>query len=235
MKKLRTNYRLAPFTPALAYARQAPAASRRCGPKARSTVHIVENSASSRALPIVAFYRRRFPHLQPDGKPLFITWHLFGSLPHHRFPPPHSLSAGKAFVWMDRQLDSAVSGPTWLLREEVARMVADALHYSAETLLHYDLHAFVIMANHVHVLLTPHVDPVKLLHSVKSFTARQANKILGRVGEPFRQAESYDHFVRNTVELDRIRRYIEENPVRAGLVLSPEDYRWSSAHAVVTT
>jgi REP element-mobilizing transposase RayT len=136
---------------------------------------------------------------------------------------------------MDRQLDSAVSGPTWLLREEVVRMVVDALHYSAETLLQYDLHAFVIMANHVHVLLTPHVDPVKLLHSVKSFTARQANKILGRVGEPFWQAESYDHFVRNTAELDRIRRYIEENPVRAGLVLSPEDHRWSSAHAVVTT
>jgi REP element-mobilizing transposase RayT len=88
------------------------------------------------------------------------------------------------------------------------------------------------MANHVHVLLTPHVEPVKLLQSVKGFTARQANKMLGRVGEAFWQAESYDHFVRNAPELVKIRRYIEENPVRAGLVRSPEDYRWSSARAV---
>ena len=178
----------------------------------------------------MAFYRRRLPHLQPAGEPLFITWRLCGSLPHHRFPPPNSLSAGKAFVWMDRQLDSASSGPTWLLREEIARIVVDALHHGAENLHYYDLHAFVVMANHVHVLLTPHVEPVKLLQSVKGFTARQANRILGRAGETFWQAESYDHFVRNTAEWDRIRRYIEENPVRAGLVRSPQEYRWSSAH-----
>jgi REP element-mobilizing transposase RayT len=131
---------------------------------------------------------------------------------------------------MDRQLDSASSGPTWLLREEIARIVVDALHHGAENLHYYDLHAFVVMANHVHVLLTPHVEPVKLLQSVKGFTARQANRILGRAGETFWQAESYDHFVRNTAEWDRIRRYIEENPVRAGLVRSPQEYRWSSAH-----
>jgi len=136
---------------------------------------------------------------------------------------------------MDRCLDSAATGPTWLLREGVARLVLEALHYGADTLHYYELHAFVVMPNHVHVLLTPQVEPVKLLHSVKGFTARQANKILGRVGETFWQGEPYDHFVRNTVEFERIRRYIEENPVRAGLVRAPEDYRWSSAHAVIMT
>jgi putative transposase len=114
------------------------------------------------------------------------------------------------------------------------QIVVDGLHYGAETLHYYDLHAFVVMANHVHVLLTAHVESAKLLQSVKGFTAREANKILGRVGESFCgesfwQAESYDHFVRDTAELERIRRYIEENPVRAGLVRSPEEYRWSSA------
>ncbi len=132
---------------------------------------------------------------------------------------------------MDRQLDSASSGPTWLRREEIAHVVVEALRHGAETLHYYELHAFVVMANHVHVLLTPYVELVKLLQSLKGFTARQANKILGRVGQTFWQSESYDHFVRTTAELDRIRRYIEENPVRAGLVHSPEDYRWSSAHA----
>jgi REP element-mobilizing transposase RayT len=86
------------------------------------------------------------------------------------------------------------------------------------------------MPNHVHVLL-PLVDPSKLLHSVKGFSAREANKLLGRSGEPFWQRESYDHWVRSEMESERIRRYIEENPVRAGLVARAEDYPWSSAYA----
>jgi len=196
----------------------------------RSTL-IPENLARWKVLHDLAFYRRRLPHLRPEGTPLFITRHLAGSLPHDRFPPPGTPSAGKAFVWMDRYLDTCASGPTWLVREEIARIVVDALHYGAETLDYYDLYAYVVMANHVHVLVTPHVQPVKLLQSVKGFTAREANKMLGRVGEAFWQAESYDHYVRNAAEWDRIRRYIEENPVRAGLVRSPEEYRWSSAHA----
>jgi len=91
-------------------------------PGRRPAPQFGENPAGWGALDGVAFYRRRLPHLQPGGKPLFITWHLAGSLPHHRFPPSSSLSAGKAFVWMDRYLDSAASGPTWLLRDEIARM-----------------------------------------------------------------------------------------------------------------
>ena len=70
-----------------------------------------------------------------------------------------------------------------------------------------------------------------MLQSVKGFTARQANLILGRTGERFWQAESYDRWVRNEAEFDRISRYIEENPVKAGLVSSAEEYQWSSAYA----
>jgi type I restriction enzyme R subunit/putative DNA methylase len=87
------------------------------------------------------------------------------------------------------------------------------------------------MPNHVHVLLTPFITASKLLQSVKGFSAREANKILGRTGEPFWQAESYDHWIRDDREFERICRYIEDNPVRAGLVAMPEAYRWSSAHA----
>jgi hypothetical protein len=56
---------------------------------------------------------------------------------------------------------------------------------------------------------------------LKSWTARQANQLLGRSGQPFWQDESYDHWVRNRRQRDRMVRYIEDNPVSAGLVASP--------------
>jgi hypothetical protein len=61
------------------------------------------------------------------------------------------------------------------------------------------------------------------------YTAREANRLLGRAGQPFWQAESYDHWVRDEREWDRIKAYIENNPVRAGLVANAEDYPWSGA------
>ena len=139
---------------------------------------------------------RRLPHHYPDGKTLFVTWHLHGSLPRGRYPPPHKLSSGQAFGWMDRYLDMARSGPMYLCQEAIAGMVVSSLRRGQE-LGHYDLHAYVVMANHVHVLLFPHVSPSRLLQSLKGVTAREANRFLGRTGEPFWQAESYDHWVRD--------------------------------------
>ena len=75
----------------------------------------------------------------------------------------------------------------------------------------------------------PKVSPACLLQSPKGSTAREANRVLGRTGERFWQAESYDHWVRDDHELERIVAYIENNPVKAGLVARPEEYRWSSA------
>ena len=89
---------------------------------------------------------------------------------------------------------------------------------------------FAIMANHVHVLLFPLVPASRLLKSLKGHTAREANKLLGRTGEPFWQRESYDHWVRNPEEFQRIAAYIHNNPVKAGLAASPEDYAWSTAN-----
>ena len=108
-------------------------------------------------------------------------------------------------------------------------MVVECLH-KGTALGHYELGAFVVMANHVHVLLLPRIAPSRLLQSLKGFTAREANRMLGRTGEPFWQAESYDHWVRDEEEYGRIARYIENNPVKAGLVARAEDYLWSSAN-----
>src|SRR5450759_971094 len=56
----------------------------------------------------------------------------------------------------------------------------------------------------------------------------EANRILRRTGQ-FWQHESYDHWARDLRQSERIIAYIEENPVSAGVVQRPEDYRWSSA------
>ena len=110
-------------------------------------------------------------------------------------------------------------------------MVVEALHYNAEVLRHYDLHAFVVMPNHVHLLLTPCIALPKLTKFIKGITAKRANQLPGLAGQSFWQEESYDHMVRNGQEFQRIRLYIENNPVRAGLMLEPGAYRWSSGGA----
>jgi REP element-mobilizing transposase RayT len=108
-------------------------------------------------------------------------------------------------------------------------MVVEAIRYNADILGHYRLHAFVVMPNHVHMLVNPSVGLPKLTKSLKGITARRANTMLGISGRPFWQEESYDHMVRDEQGFLRIRNYIEENPVRAWLVMEACEYRWSSA------
>jgi REP element-mobilizing transposase RayT len=108
-------------------------------------------------------------------------------------------------------------------------MIVEALHYNARTLDHYVLHAFVVMPNHIHLLITPKVPLPRLTRSLKGITAKSANLALAQVGRRFWQEESYDREVRHEREFERIRFYIEDNPVRAGLVAEAGEYRWSSA------
>jgi REP element-mobilizing transposase RayT len=108
-------------------------------------------------------------------------------------------------------------------------MVRDALHYNAETLHHYDLHAYVVMPNHIHALLTPAIPLPTLIKSIKNITARRANTFLQRKNTAFWQDETYDHQIRGNKQFTKIHLYIENNPVKAGLVQSPADYRWSTA------
>lgn len=131
---------------------------------------------------------------------------------------------------MDRYLDQARCGPTWLLKEEIAQLVLDSLHYAERSLQFYDLHAWVIMSNHIHLRVSPKAPPARFLQSVKGYTAREANRLLRRTGQPFWQSESFDHWIRDEAESKRVQSYIEQNPVRAGLVNRPELYRWSSAY-----
>ncbi|HTT61600.1 MAG TPA: transposase [Bryobacteraceae bacterium] len=129
---------------------------------------------------------------------------------------------------MDRLLHQVRCGPTFLRQPETAQLVLDSIDYGA-VLGQYALHSWVIMPNHVHLLITPLVHPSRLLGSLKAATAKRANQLLGRTGQAFWQDESYDHLVRNREEFRRIQLYIENNPVTAFLVATAEGYPWSRA------
>src|ERR1017187_1613906 len=121
-------------------------------------------------------YKRRLPHWDIVEQPLFVTFRLHGSLPANRvFPPAGLVSAGKAFVAVDRLLDASANGPLFLRRPEIAEMVVAALRHGDCALHRYQLHSFVVMPNHVHLLATPHVLATKWLGPLKGFTAHQAN------------------------------------------------------------
>ena len=149
------------------------------------------------------------------------------------------------FARFERLLDRPTSGPLWLKDPDVARVVFDSLIFRNGR--DFDLFTFCIMANHVHVLFKPllterslsmipesypisfvssHPTLGRIMQSLKGYTARQANAVLNRTG-PFWDVESYDHEVRNDEEFYRIKSYILNNPVKAGLVRNWRDWPWS--------
>jgi tRNA threonylcarbamoyl adenosine modification protein (Sua5/YciO/YrdC/YwlC family) len=121
---------------------------------------------------------------------------------------------------VERCLDAG-HGKCWLRDEKVARIVHDALfHFEGRR---YDLIAWCIMPNHVHVIVHPILGHAlsDILHTWKSFTAQRANRLLHRSGK-FWQPESYDHLIRNEADLRNQVRHVLENPQKAGL----KAWRW---------
>jgi REP element-mobilizing transposase RayT len=173
-------------------------------------------------------YLRKLPHFHPEDGVLFLTWRLWGSLPRQ---PPTRLYAtpGQAFAAADRALHSRNTGPAWLKDPRIASIVVETILAGEQERHFYSLHAWVVMSNHVHLLIRPHIRVPAITRWLKGSTARKANKLLGRTGQPFWKDESYDRWVRDSREFDRILRYIEENPVSAGLVAGEELFPWSSA------
>ena len=142
-------------------------------------------------------YRRRLPHFHKFDVPMFVTFCTGG----------HLVLPGEA---RDVVLEHCV--------REHGRCV--------------DLFAAVVMPDHVHLLFTPLRDEtgwpfplVEIMQSLKSTTAHRINKLLHRSG-PVWQDESFDHVLRSDESLKEKVEYVRQNPVRAGLVQRPEDYRW---------
>jgi putative transposase len=178
----------------------------------------------------MTYYARNLPHWHPDGKIIFLTWRLFGSLPSSVLKRLESLRAtpGRQFAAADKFLDSATSGPSWLSDPKIAVVVKEAI-LRGEKLGQYTLFSYVVMPNHVHVLIEPRVPLLRVTRSIKGVSARDANAALGRIGKPFWQDESFDHWIRNGAQFERVRSYIENNPVKAGLAKSQKEWPWSSA------
>jgi putative transposase len=219
-----------------------------------------------------SFYRRHLPHWQPPTAAIFVTFRLAGSLPSDFVEAltdekenivKQALLNGRTkeeiavlihkllFQRIDQALAEVLKSdhcsvklPKWLSNLSIAKTVRDALHYWDDR--RYKLHRYVIMPNHVHILIEPleitknddkdgqanNLSCVyqlsKIMQGLKGYSARKANEILRRKGK-FWHDESFDHWIRSQGELEETCEYIDMNPVKAGLCKKPEDWRWSSA------
>ena len=202
-------------------------------------------SFSKEDLGAVGLYQRRLPHWELEGSTYFVTFRvqegmgrpLVGRLENLAKPPhsdaqtgrleslPHT--AGSEVEW--GRLSSLPSGqpPSGQPPCSPASIVEEALWFGYEE--RYLLDAYVIMPDHVHLLLRPLANwrLAKILQGIKGFTAREINRVLGRRGS-FWQDESFDHLVRDEGDWVDKFEYIHNNPVSAGLVERPEDYPFSS-------
>ncbi len=124
--------------------------------------------------------------------------------------------------------EDAGFGACWLRNEHVAAIVEQTiLHYDSER---YRIIAWCVMPNHVHAIIEilAKYSLAEILHSWKSYSAHEANKILSRSGK-FWFREYHDRFIRDSEHLANAVEYVENNPVKAGLAVKKEEWRWSSA------
>jgi REP element-mobilizing transposase RayT len=180
----------------------------------------------------LGWYDRGYiPHFDGGQVSQFLTFRLFDSLPKSviqdwREKTSRLGKEGKAIFRknVENYLDKG-SGSCFLTDERVAKLTEDSLlfHHTKK----YDLVAWVIMPNHIHFLATPleNVELSAIAHSIKSYTAHEANKVLGRQGQ-FWQHEPFDRYIRDRKHFVSVIRYIENNPVKAGLCGRPQDWRF---------
>jgi type I restriction enzyme R subunit len=193
-------------------------------------------------------YERHLPHQIPEGHPLFLTWNLKGALPRsvrrmlqrerkrlevqpaRAGEKPHDRAIRESkiiFALADQALDGATEGPVHLKDPQAAKIVEDSILFGVPD--RYELLAWCVMSNHVHVLLGPIWELKDITQGIKGYTAHEINGLQSERGRVFWQDESYDHWARGEEELLRIIEYIENNPVAAGLCVKPGNWPWSSA------
>ncbi len=180
--------------------------------------------------------RGYIPHFDGGEIPQFLTFRLYDSLPQDviakwRLETADSGEKGEIIFRknVERYLDAGY-GQCFLKNPAVAELVENSLlfHHGSK----YGLVSWVVMPNHIHFLATPFegVELAEIAHSIKSYTAHEANKILGRTGQ-FWQHEPFDRYIRNQRHYLNVIDYIENNPVKAGLCGNRSEWRYSSAYA----
>ncbi|HSP64322.1 MAG TPA: transposase [Pyrinomonadaceae bacterium] len=178
--------------------------------------------------------RGYLPHFDAE-LPQFITFRLHDSLPqsvllgwqeelkHQKGEPVQALMRRRVEAYLDQG-----HGSCYLKESRVAKVVQDALLF--HDLTKYRLAAWCVMPDHVHMLCTPCIGHslAEIAHSLKSFTSKEANKIINRKGR-FWQKEYFDRYIRNARHYAKVVWYIENNPVKARLYDKAEDRPFSSA------
>lgn len=175
---------------------------------------------------------RHLPHWEQPSSIYFVTFRLADSIPSSaiaemqakkrlwelRHPGPltpreqdeyHHAFTRPIHHWLDQGLGSCL-----LHNPDCSSIVATAITFFDHQRYHLD--EWVIMPNHVHILLHTIApwDLPTILHSWKSYSSHQINKHLQTTGSIW-QDETYDHLIRSQEELDRVRRYIKANPKKA--------------------
>jgi len=185
---------------------------------------------------------RNLPHWQQGNTVYFVTFHLADSIPqdkaeslrHERefwklnHKEPYSEQDLKEFYHLfSERIENLLNnghGSCCLADTANAQIVANALlNFNHER---YILYEWVVMPNHVHVLIKPLCGNQlsDILHSWKSYTANAINKKLGKSGQ-FWMRESYDHIIRNEKSFVKIKEYIRNNPIKAGIKQSISSFQ----------
>ena len=169
--------------------------------------------------------RNYLPHFDSQDVIQFVTFRLADSLPTEAVQRLRTADRPKTL--RHKMLDRGW-GACWLRADPIARLVEDAFLTFDGT--RYRLHAWTVMPNHVHVLFTvlSLASLGDIVSSWKRFTARQANRQLGRSGA-FWQTEYWDRFIRNERHFAAAESYIDQNPVKAGLVEHAQQWPHGSA------
>jgi REP element-mobilizing transposase RayT len=181
-------------------------------------------------------FRGYLPHFDGGQIPQMVTFRLADSFPTARldawrqelgFLPTAALNA-KLRRRIEEHLDLGYGECCLKLPEIAAQVQSSLLFFDGRR---YDLVAWSVMPNHVHVLFVPRPGHTltAITHSWKSFTAKEANRRLHRSGH-FWAEDYFDRFIRDENHLAAAIAYIEQNPVKAGLCSQPVDWAYGSAH-----
>ena len=179
--------------------------------------------------------RGYLPHFDGGELAQFITFRLHDALPgsvllrwkeelkHEKLGEIEAIMRRRVEAYLDQG-----HGNCYLKESAIAAMVQNALLFHDQT--KYRLASWTVMPNHVHLLCTPATghNLSEIMHSLKSFTSNEANKILGRKGR-FWQKEYFDRYIRNARHFAKVVAYIENNPVKARLCEKAEDWPFGSA------
>ncbi|TVR17491.1 MAG: transposase [Planctomycetota bacterium] len=183
------------------------------------------------------WYRpRRLPHFDGAGVLQSITFRLADALPRRvveEFRRELELTEDEVQQRRLRRLIEdyldAGYGSCLLSNDHCAEIVLEELLRSQQK--YYDLCAWVIMPNHVHVLIQLYSEASlpTIVGSWKRWSAKRINELASRQGRLW-QTQFWDRYIRDEAHYQRTVNYIHDNPVKAGLAATPEEWFWSSAN-----